>query len=314
MTEILCCGEALIDMIPRQTSEGDNCFVPHVGGSVYNTAVALGRLGNDVSFVSGISSDFFGDLLRHKLTESGVNTQCCVVADLPTTLAFVQLVDGEANYAFYDENTAGRMLTADAVPTLPQSSKALFFGGISLVSEPGGSAYQAIAEQESSQRVIMIDPNIRPQFISDEQQFRSRMETLFRLADIAKVSVEDLNWLCPDRNEQRNFIRDLLAGGIKLLLVTAGADGATAYTRNETVHVSAVETEVVDTVGAGDTFNAGVLAKFSAFGLLDKGALAALDREHIASAMEFASKIASVNASRSGSNPPWRSELLDGSA
>ena len=139
---ILCCGEALIDMLPRTTTDGVDAFAPFPGGSVFNTAIALGRLGEASGFFSGLSSDLFGDMLRDSLSASNVDHGPAHVSDRPTTLAFVRLIDGQATYAFYDENTAGRMLTAADLPDTP--ADALFFGGISLVAEPCGSAYDAL--------------------------------------------------------------------------------------------------------------------------------------------------------------------------
>ena len=109
---ILCCGEALIDMIPVETSGGD-AFVPHSGGAIFNTAIALGRLGGSASMVTGLSDDLFGQQLRDGLEASHVDTSLVIASDRPTTLAFVKLVDGHASYVFYDENSAGRMIQSD---------------------------------------------------------------------------------------------------------------------------------------------------------------------------------------------------------
>ncbi|KKL21687.1 hypothetical protein LCGC14_2442940, partial [marine sediment metagenome] len=129
---ILCCGEALIDMLPR-THGGEKSFAPHAGGAVFNTAIALGRLGCDTAFFSGLSDDLFGQMLTDALAASGVDASPAARSDRPTTLAFVTLTDGQASYAFYDENTAGRMLSQDDLPTLGPDTQALFLGGISLV-------------------------------------------------------------------------------------------------------------------------------------------------------------------------------------
>ncbi len=139
---ILCCGEALIDMLPRETASGESAFAPHAGGSVFNTSIALGRLGAPVQFFSGLSSDLFGDVLREEVAASKVDSTPASISDRPTTLAFVKLTDGHASYAFYDENTAGRMLSPEDLPAT--QADALFFGGISLVVEPCGAAYEAM--------------------------------------------------------------------------------------------------------------------------------------------------------------------------
>ena len=141
---ILCCGEALIDMLPRQTALGEAAFAPHAGGAVFNTAIALGRLGASAGFFSGIAEDFMGQMLADTLQASNVDTSLVKRSARPSTLAFVQLVDGQARYAFYDVGTAGRMLSTDDLPTLPSSVAALFFGGISLAGEPCGTAYETL--------------------------------------------------------------------------------------------------------------------------------------------------------------------------
>jgi fructokinase len=166
---IVCCGEALIDMLPRETAAGEDAFVPHAGGSVFNSALALGRLGVPASFFSGLSDDLFGLQLQDALRSSRVNLGYAKISARPTTLAFVTLKEGQASYFFYDENTAGRMLTEADLPKLAEDVEALLFGGISLATEPCGSTYETLMLRESATRVTMLDPNIRPAFIRDAQ-------------------------------------------------------------------------------------------------------------------------------------------------
>ena len=190
---ILCCGEALIDMIPTPTKSGTSGFVPHSGGAVFNTAIALGRLGVKAGMLTSLSSDMFGQQLIDGLQESGVDASHVIVSDRPTTLAFVRLQDGHATYSFYDENSAGRVATPDDLPGLSPDVSALYFGGISLACEPGANAYAALLAQEGAGRAVMIDPNIRPKFIEDADQYRNRLNRMIALSDIVKVSDEDLN-------------------------------------------------------------------------------------------------------------------------
>uniref|UniRef100_UPI002491FB9F PfkB family carbohydrate kinase n=1 Tax=Thalassorhabdomicrobium marinisediminis TaxID=2170577 RepID=UPI002491FB9F len=164
---ILCCGEALIDMLPAATADGQTAFVPHPGGAVFNTAIALGRLGADASLLTGLSTDMFGVQLVAALKHSHVDTGLAVRSDRPTTLAFVQLMDGQARYNFYDENSAGRMLTGADMPAVPDQVSALFFGGISLACEPAADAYADLLARAAGPRAVMLDPNIRPGFIED---------------------------------------------------------------------------------------------------------------------------------------------------
>ena len=219
---ILCCGEALIDMLPRQSPDGEATFAPHAGGAVFNTSVALGRLGQPTGFFSGLSTDMFGKVLTDALTASNVDATLAVRVPRPTTLAFVELVDGQARYAFYDENTAGRMLYRDDLPELPNGINAMFFGGISLAAEPCGTAFEAMMLRDAPTRVTMIDPNIRPGFITDEAAYRGRLARMIAVADIVKLSDEDLHWLSgPDDIEK--LAQDMLSTGC-LLYTSDAAD------------------------------------------------------------------------------------------
>lgn len=304
---ILSCGEALIDMLPRKSEQGEDAFAPYAGGAVFNTAIALGRLGAPSSFFSGIAGDFMGEVLLNSLKASQVGTDLCHIADLPSTIAYVKLVDGQATYAFYDENTAGRMLTTHDLPATVDAD-ALFFGGISLVAEPCGSTYEALMMREAPNRVTMIDPNIRPSFIKDEAAYRARIDRMLAAADIVKLSDEDLAWLV-DGDDIPAMARAILDKGAKLVCITEGASGSHGFTATQTVFVPANKVEVADTVGAGDTFNAGVLASLHQAGKLTKADVAALDADTITAALTLGNKAAAVTVSRAGANPPWANEL-----
>lgn len=303
---IICAGEALIDMLPRNTAEGAT-FLPVAGGSVFNTAIALGRLGADVGMVTGLSRDMFGDILLSGLVASGVDAADAVFSDRPTTLAFVTLVDGQARYAFYDENTAGRMLQPGDMPPLADDVRALFVGGISLAVEPCAAAYEAMVAR-AGDRVVMLDPNIRPGFIADEAIFRARMDRLLARADIVKASDEDMEWLT-GASDPAEGAQAILDRGARVVLVTEGAQGARAVTRDGTVHVPGRKVDVADTVGAGDTFNAGALAALQRAGCLTRAGIAALGTDELRTALELGVRAAAVTVSRAGANPPWEDEL-----
>lgn len=306
---ILSCGEALIDMLPRQTTTGEPAFAPHAGGAVFNTAIALGRLGASSGFLSGISTDLFGEMLTAVLAQSQVDSSLCIRSARPTTLAFVRLVDGQASYAFYDENTAGRMITPADLPALPASVGAMFFGGISLMVEPGGATYEALMTREAgSARVLMIDPNIRPGFIADAAAYRARIARMIGMAQIVKLSDEDLHWL-EGPGEIAAQARGLLARGPKLVLVTEGAKGAHGFTAGHSAFQPAQKVTVADTVGAGDTFNAGVLAALDRSGVLGRDGLARLGEADLVAALDLGVRAAAVTVSRAGANPPWAHEI-----
>lgn len=300
---ILCAGEALIDMIPRPLPDGGHGYAPLAGGSVFNTSIALGRLGVPVQFYSGISSDLFGDILRSELAASQVDSSPAHISDRPTTLAFVTLRDGHASYAFYDENTAGRMITPADLPVV--KADAIFFGGISLVVEPCADAYQALMLREAADTLTMIDPNIRPSFISDEAVYRARLTAMFAVADIIKTSDEDLEWITGGTDAAALFENTK----VQVILLTRGADGVTILTRDGQADVPAVKAKVVDTVGAGDTFSAGFLAHLHGAGLLNKGAFGVVRIADLTAAAAFGASVAAITVSRAGANPPWAHEL-----
>ena len=303
---ILCAGEALIDMLPRETAAGENAFAPHAGGAVFNTAIALGRLGAPVQFFSGISSDLFGDVLKAELAASKVDSSPAAISDRPTTLAFVTLTDGHASYAFYDENTAGRMITPEDLPEV--TADAVFVGGISLAVEPCADAYEALAAKAAKTAVVMMDPNVRPGFIKDADHYRARITRMMGHADIVKMSDEDLAWFYPNQ-DTATAARVVVANGVKLLCITEGSKGVTGYTAAHEVFVAANKAEVVDTVGAGDTFNAGLLASLHAAGALTKDRVADLDEDTVRAALAMGAKVAAITVSRAGANPPWAHEL-----
>ncbi|MDA3859406.1 MAG: carbohydrate kinase [Roseovarius sp.] len=307
---ILCCGEALIDMIPAPTKAGLDGFVPHCGGAVFNTAIALGRLGMQTGMLTGLSNDMFGQKLTDALKASHVEISHVITTDRPTTLAFVRLLNGHATYDFYDENSAGRMLKPDDMPMLPAEISALYFGGISLACEPGADAYASLLERESDGRAVMLDPNIRPSFIRDIDRYRSRLERMLTLTDIVKVSDEDLNWILPDPMSLLEKVEAMLNKGPSLVILTRGGEGATGFLSNGTeVEVPAVRAQICDTVGAGDTFNAGVLAKLSELGQLRKSSLNQLSEGILRDVLSHGARVAAITVSRVGANPPWAGEL-----
>ncbi len=305
---ILCCGEALIDMLPRTTTLGEDAYAPYAGGAIFNTAIALGRLGVPTGFFTGLSDDMMGDILRKTLAESGVDYSYCATLSRPTTVAFVKLVNGHATYAFYDEGTAGRMITEAELPDLGDDCEALHFGAISLIPEPCGSTYEALLKREHEKRVISLDPNIRPGFIKDKDAHMARIRRMAAMADIVKFSDEDLAWFGLEGDEDA-LARHWLHHGAKLVVVTRGAEGAVGYTAAHKVTVPSERVAVVDTVGAGDTFDAGVLASLKMQNLLTKQQVSALSEDQIAKVLALGAKAAAVTVSRAGANPPWAREI-----
>jgi fructokinase len=223
----------------------------------------------------------------------------------------VRLKDGHATYTFYDEGTALRMLTLADMPPLRDEVAAMVFGCISLVGEPCGSAYEALQAREAPRRVTLLDPNIRSGFVAvmgNEDALRARLGRMTRLADIWKASDEDLAWVMGPGDLEAQA-RAILARGPRLALVTLGGEGALAVSATATVRVAAPKVEVADTVGAGDTFTAGVLAALHGAGQLTKEAVSDLSEDAIRAAVTLGVRAAAVTVSRPGANPPWAHEL-----
>lgn len=306
---ILSCGEALIDLLPRTSTQGEACFAPYAGGAVFNTAIALGRLGAPSAFFSGISTDMLGEILTDTLAAAKVDTSYCARSGRPTTVAFVKLVNGQATYAFYDEGTAGVTLTQDQLPTLPAAVDTLFFGGISLVNDPAAATYEALQAREARHRVTMIDPNIRPGFITGKElPYRARIERMIAQADIVKLSDEDLRWLI-GAGDLTKLAREIIAKGPKVVFITEGSAGARAVTASQDRFVVAQKVTVADTVGAGDTFNAGALCALHEAGALSKARLGGVTDAELDAALTLGTRAAAITVARPGANPPWRHEL-----
>lgn len=305
---IVCCGEALIDFLPRKAADGAAAYQPFCGGSVYNTAIALGRLGVPAGLFTGLSTDFFGDMLREGLAASKVSLGYTKSWDKPSTLAFVKLDRGHARYSFFDDNSAGRMLTKRDLPKLEKKVQALHFGSISLIPEPGGDTLEALMKREARSRVISLDPNIRPGMIKDRRAHMARLTRMIAMADIVKVSDEDVTWMT-GKDDAKAAARKWLKLGARLVLVTRGARGVEAFTSTYALARPAEKVKVADTVGAGDTFTAGLLTALRAMKLLDKKKLAAISEADLGTALGFAARAAAITCSRPGADPPWAKEL-----
>lgn len=305
---ILCCGEALTDFVPRLTAEGAPAFQPLVGGSVFNTAIALGRLGIPSAFLGGLSSDFFGDELRKAMLAAHVDISLAPVSERYTIAAFVKLENNQARYSFIDEGSACRMLAPQDLPTLPDRITALHLGSFPLAIEPCGSAFEELCRREYQKRVIHFDPNIRANLIKDRVSHRQRVERIVAMSDLIKMSDEDLAWMAPGASPEA-FASDWLTRGARLVVVTRGKDGAVAFTKNFRAEVHGLDVKVADTIGAGDTFTAGLLTSLYRTGRLTKAAIAALDQASMVAALTLAVQAAAVTVSRPGADPPWAHEL-----
>lgn len=307
---IVSCGEALIDFLPAKTVGGADSYEPKVGGSPYNVALTSGRLGIPTGFLGGISTDFFGEMLTAELRHSNVSLKYAGYSARPTTLAFVSLIHDEPQYAFFDENSAGRLHDPAAHAPIEDDVEALHFGSISLIPEPTVSRLAAVMDQNRGKRVICYDPNVRPTLIGDREAFKARVEQFAHGADIVKISGADFDWLHPGEAVE-TIAAGWLAGGAGIVVVTRGGNGVTAYTRSGSVFSPVVPVKIADTVGAGDSFTGGFLSRLSEKGLLKIATLRTIDPAALRDALGFANRVAAITCSRPGADPPWRSELAD---
>jgi fructokinase len=303
---ILVVGEALVDL----TLSADGGLASHLGGGPFNTARALGRLDVPVGFLGRLSNDVFGRRLRAALADDGVDTTRIVDTDDPTTLALAELDEhGHASYRFYLQGTSVPGLTAAqamaAVRTTVEGQPidALHVGTLALVVEPFATASAALVEAMAGDVLVLVDPNVRPAVIADRASYLTRLDGVLARADVVKVSDDDLAWMRPDDAIEPGA-RALLALGPRLVLVTMGARGALVVTRDGTESVPAPAAAVVDTIGAGDTFAAGVLAWWHDHDRPDLGHLDAA-----VAATRFACAVAGITVQRAGADPPRRAEL-----
>ncbi|MGN9795712.1 carbohydrate kinase family protein [Streptomyces sp. OZ13] len=278
------------------------------GGGPANTAVALARLGTPARLLARLSDDVFGRLFRARLESSGVDLSQAVRAGEPSTLAVAELdAAGRAAYSFHAQGTADWQWTADELAATDLASTAcVHSGSLALVREPGGPAVEEFLARASATATISLDPNVRPLLVAPDV-YRERLPRWCALADVLRVSEDDLELLLPGHPIDRAC--DIWhAAGARLVVVTLGGRGAIASLDGERVTVPAPPTAVVDTVGAGDSFTAGLLHHLGAKGLLG-GRLTGLRLEDVTQACVYAARVAALTCSVSGPNPPWEREL-----
>jgi len=314
---ITVCGEALIDLV----DQGGGFFRAHPGGSPANVAVGLARLGIPAALLARIAEDTFGRVLRRHLLDNAVDTQFLVNAAEPSTLAVVSLDQaGVASYQFYVNGTADWQWTPEQLPTaLPAEVVAIHAGSLALCVEPAATVLTDLlrTEHASGQVTISLDPNLRPAFEADRDSALRRIERQVALADVVKVSSEDLGWLLPDESPE-HIARRWRELGPAVVVVTSGAAGAAAVGPDgETVHRPSPVVEIADTVGAGDAFTAGLLAALARRRLLggaNRSALSTVGVDTLAEVIDEAALVAAITCSRPGADPPTREEIAQWSA
>ena len=303
------CGEALMDVFPVADTLTGVALDARIGGSPLNVAVGLSRLAQPVAFLSGISAGALGTRLVKSLADEGVDLSCVQRLSAPTTLSLVALDErGVPDYAFYGTGAADRQLPMAALETLPAARKAIHIGSYATVVEPVATTLRALIQREYETCVISYDPNIRLNVEPDLAPWLAMLDWMLPGIHVFKVSEEDLGLLYPGE-ALTSIAARFLAAGTTLVVITRGGDGSLGFTQSALVQAAPVVVDVVDTVGAGDTFQAALLTWLAENELLTPAGVASLDNTQLAAALNFATRAAAITCSRRGADLPRRAEL-----
>jgi len=309
----LVCGEALFDFFSENDASGLASkvnFKAIAGGSPFNVAVGLRRLGVDAALLAGLSTDYLGRRLLQVLQDEGVCQDYLLDFTAPTTLAMVAVgANGSPQYSFRGEGCADRQLQPQHLPALGPEVRGLHIGSFSLVVQPIADTLLALVRRESGRRLISLDPNVRLNPEPDIDLWRNRIATLVELADLIKVSDEDLHLLYPGQDPAQ-VIEGWLQHRCQLVFLTRGGEGASVFSR---VHGSwstpACEVKIADTVGAGDTFQAALITWLTEQQLDSVEGVKQLGREQIDRMLKFAVQAAALTCSKTGPDLPYRKQL-----
>jgi len=331
---VTCMGESLIDFVPLNASDHGKSvsgvgvgksedhgnalpgstvgtdFRMHSGGSILNVAVGLARLGQHVAFAGKIAEDYFGHHLLQTLRTEGIDTRFLSTAKAQTALAFVAMEEGEPVFSFYGDGTADTLLTAADIPEgLYQETSILHTGSISLLRGTTPATVLETFKRLKGKALLSLDPNIRTSLIQDEQAYRALLQRLIALTDILKLSYVDLAWFQPGASVEESLLH-LCGLGPALVIITHGDKGVLARSgSSQALRVPTFPVTVIDTVGAGDTFCAGVLAMLADQDILSRERVLALKEQELRSVISFAAAAAALNCTQEGANPPHRSEV-----
>jgi len=297
---IWVCGEVLIDLIPGS----DGARVPHVGGGPANTAKALARLGHDVQFIDGISSDQYGQMSRKELLDDEVKLDLALKSDKPTCTAEVTLAaDGSGSYVFTIDGTATFDFSLDWLPDPSRyKPQVLHIGTLVTVIEPGADVLYDWAIRVAEFAPIVYDPNIRPSVMGDRDRYQASVEKWAAISSVIKVSDDDVEWLYPGESVE-SVAQRWISDGAALVVITRGINGLLGVTADGSVEVPGVKIEVADTVGAGDTVGAIIVEA-----MIEKGILNLTD-ELLKATLHRAAVAAGITCSRKGAQPPYKHEL-----
>jgi fructokinase len=308
-------------MIQVEVPGSGKGFLPLPGGCSFNTSIAIGRLGVPVQFLGPVSTDFFGEIILKRLRDNNVGSELIAPSRRNTTLAIVS-VDTEKGpqYAFYTDGTSVPLFSPENIPSsLPAGTCCVVFGSISMNMEPCAGTIETFIQRYQSEDspVIAFDPNIRPIKIADRNAYLNRFEKWTAASTIVKLSSEDADYAFPGL-EPAQALAKILSLGPMLAVCTLGPDGVIAMLERGgpgrgsdivTVKVPGIRVNVVDTVGAGDTFHGAFLSRLFSKGSLSRRSLVDLGEAELRDAVSYANKAASIVCSRRGADPPTAGEV-----
>jgi fructokinase len=306
---LLSCGDALIDFLPVKSADGRDASVPVAGGSCLNIAVGMARLGAPAGFVGGVSNDLFGRMIADHALASQVDLRYATRSAHQTTLAFVRTISSEPQYAFYDEATASRnwIYRRGSIPF--DEIEAVHVGSTTLADDQGAAQALAMVEDARASVTISFDPNCRPKLVKHKARYVEQMDAFAAAADIVRMSDVDFGFLYGG-SDHAGRAKSLIKAGASLVVVTRGIKGAQAWHGEAgAVEVEAPSVNVVDTIGAGDSFQAALLFALRAIGRIGRQALARTNSEELGRVLSFAASCAAFTCGRAGADPPRRTEV-----
>ena len=306
---LLCCGDALIDFLPVKSTDGRDAIVPVVGGSCLNIAVGMARLGAPAGFVGGISTDLFGLMIAEHAIASQVELRYATRSEHQTTLAFVRSVRGEPQYAFYDAGTASQnwVYRHGSIPF--DDIEAIHVGSTTLTDDNGAAQAFAMLQDARGSVTISFDPNCRPKLVKHKTNYVERMNAFAAVANIVRMSDVDFEFLYGG-SDYAGRAKSLIEAGASLVVVTRGIKGAQAWHQEAgVVEVEVPTVDVVDTIGAGDSFQAALLFALRAMGRIEPGSLARTNSDELRRVLSFASICAAFTCGRAGADPPRHSDV-----
>jgi fructokinase len=309
---LISCGDALIDFVPTPTADGREAVMPAVGGSCLNVAIGMARLGAPAGFVGGISTDLFGRMIVDHAAASNVDLGFATRSHHQTTLAFVRILDGESRYAFYDAETATRHWAYERGSIPFETVEAVHVGSTTLVNDRGAAETLALIADAKPYATISLDPNCRPNLVRDKPSYLARMAEFVARADIVRMSDVDFAYLYGNEPWGQKA-EAMLTRGASLVVITRGIDGAVAWHKGAgQIEIAAPTVKVVDTIGAGDSFQAALLFALHKQECLGREQLGDVSADPLRRALSFAAGCAALTCTRPGADPPWSGEVAFG--